>query len=530
MKRRTGRTDQNGVVHALLYTRVSGAEHQKEGLSLEAQTRATRGYAAIQTGWVIGGEYRDILSGARDDRPQYQAMLAEARRLHGVGNRAVVVVTRLDRLGRHLLEQVRAREELQRMGCDTHAIREGGLLPDLTANILLSVAQDERQRIGVRVAEVRADLVANGWFYTAGRAPFGYRTRPATAEERAAGSPRSVIEPDPSTRGVAVEVYQRVANGQSVNSVARWLAGLPEGLRGGRLWPAAVVTGMLRSPTYAARAVDGVDDVLSRPRTRWEPLVSDELWAAVQATFEGHARRPHQASGRFLLTGFLRCPVCGERMRGTAKERKERPGVIRSEYRCSAVWRGANARVPGCQFAVPMAAADQLVLDQVAALLDVFADPERVPALRRAWAALEQPPADTTRQLAELQREIATAQRRLADAATLLVDGTLDRLGYEALRDRETARVKSAEMELARLQSTSNGPTERQLPPLSRVLALASGWARIWREVDIVHQRDILDQLMVRIVVHRTGYRQYGADVTWTPLGAALATVASDSN
>ena len=68
--RRSPAGTQSGIVNALIYTRVSGAEHQKEGLSLEAQTRATRGYAAVQPGWVIAGEYRDIISGARDDRPE----------------------------------------------------------------------------------------------------------------------------------------------------------------------------------------------------------------------------------------------------------------------------------------------------------------------------------------------------------------------------------------------------------------------------------------------------------------------------
>ena len=115
---------QGGLTHALLYTRVSGAEHQKEGLSLEAQICATRDYAAAQ-GWVIAA-VPDILWGARDHRRDYQALLAEARRLHATGSRAAVVVTRLDRLGRHLLEQVRAREELKRLGCDTHAIRRAG--------------------------------------------------------------------------------------------------------------------------------------------------------------------------------------------------------------------------------------------------------------------------------------------------------------------------------------------------------------------------------------------------------------------
>lgn len=519
MKRRPSANDHSGIVHALLYTRVSGAEHQKEGLSLEAQTRTTRGYAALQHGWVIGGEYRDVLSGGRDDRPQYQALLAEARRLHGVGNRAAVIVTRLDRLGRHLLEQVRAREELKKLGCDTHAIKEGGLLSDLTAHILMSVGQDERQRIGARVAEVRSDLVLSGWHY--GKTPFGYRKRPATDEDRAAGSPKSVLKVDPATRGVALEAFTRVARGDSINSVARWMAGLPESLRGGRLWPAQGVTVMLHSPTYVARPAEGVDDVLARPRARWEPLVSDELWTAVHAQIASHAAHPKQASGRFLLTGFLRCSTCGERMVGSARPRDERSGVIRAEYRCTGWTRGANAPVVGCRWAIPMAHVDRVVLDQVADLLAAFADPARLPAIQRAWDALDKPSTDSSRQLAELEREIRAAQRRLADAAGLLVDGTLDRLGYEALRDRETARIAAAEDERKRLQPAFSH-AERKRPDLSHVLEQAGSWGRILREVDVPQQRAVFTELVDRLVPRRSGYRTYTAEVTWTPLGDLL--------
>ena len=79
-KRRT-LMDDSGIVYALLYGRVSGAEHLKEGLSLAAQESANRGYVAHKQGWVIDGEYQDIMSGHRADRPQYQAMLEHARRL-----------------------------------------------------------------------------------------------------------------------------------------------------------------------------------------------------------------------------------------------------------------------------------------------------------------------------------------------------------------------------------------------------------------------------------------------------------------
>jgi hypothetical protein len=77
---RTGRPTQQVVVTALLYRRVSTEEQTRFGGSLATQRTATRRYAAGQ-GWTIGGEFEDVLSGLRCDRPGYQAMLAEVARV-----------------------------------------------------------------------------------------------------------------------------------------------------------------------------------------------------------------------------------------------------------------------------------------------------------------------------------------------------------------------------------------------------------------------------------------------------------------
>src|SRR5687767_9998018 len=91
-----------GVTTALIYTRVSSDEQAREGVSLDAQLAEGRRYAA-HSAWVIGGEYQDVLSGTRDDRREYQGLLAEARRLRAEGRTVAVVVAALDRFGRNLL-------------------------------------------------------------------------------------------------------------------------------------------------------------------------------------------------------------------------------------------------------------------------------------------------------------------------------------------------------------------------------------------------------------------------------------------
>src|SRR5437879_934498 len=105
-----GASGASAITSALCYRRISGAEHQREGLSLDQQESLTRKYVASQQGWVIADEYCDVMSGAKVERPHYQEMLGTARRLAAGGHRVAVVVVRQDRLGRNLLEQIRARE------------------------------------------------------------------------------------------------------------------------------------------------------------------------------------------------------------------------------------------------------------------------------------------------------------------------------------------------------------------------------------------------------------------------------------
>ena len=111
---------------------------------------------------------------------------------------------------------------------------------------------------------IRMDMVQNGWHY--GRVAFVYRLRPLTEEElRTPGHPKNarMIESDPLTREVAVEVFARLDRGESMLSAARWLVSLPAARRGNRYWSNISVSALLRSPTYVARPHVGVEEVLS---------------------------------------------------------------------------------------------------------------------------------------------------------------------------------------------------------------------------------------------------------------------------
>src|SRR5262249_27398874 len=156
---------------------------RREGLSLDSQLARCRLYAAGK-GWSLGAEFQDVMTGKKDSRPEYQAMLEEARRLRGEGRGVAIVAAALDRLGRRTLEQLARREEMKALGVSLHSLREGGEVSDLVATILAGVAQDEIARLSWRVSDAKQHALAGGW-RPGGVPAWGYRNRPATAAERA---------------------------------------------------------------------------------------------------------------------------------------------------------------------------------------------------------------------------------------------------------------------------------------------------------------------------------------------------------
>lgn len=81
----------------VIYTRVSTAEQGKSGLGLQAQERDIElflcNYSAVP--YEIIGEYRDVLSGVDDDRPELTKALALVRKTG-----AELLIAKLDRLSR----------------------------------------------------------------------------------------------------------------------------------------------------------------------------------------------------------------------------------------------------------------------------------------------------------------------------------------------------------------------------------------------------------------------------------------------
>ena len=120
--------------------RVSTDKQGKSGLGLDAQRRAVQQYLNGGT-WSLIGEFTEIESGKRNERPELAKALAACKR-----QKAELVIAKLDRLSRNL--EIIAVD-------NPHANK-------LTVHILAAVAQHEREVIAQRTKDALQAAKARG--------------------------------------------------------------------------------------------------------------------------------------------------------------------------------------------------------------------------------------------------------------------------------------------------------------------------------------------------------------------------------
>jgi DNA invertase Pin-like site-specific DNA recombinase len=327
------------IGRCVLYARLSVTK--EESVSIERQLRSCRSYAAAR-GWEVTGEFVDDGVSATMNRPEerdgWSALLA-------VGGFDAVVIWKVDRLARRVLDFLHADEALQSLGAGLVAVEDP---IDMTSPqgrafaVMLAVfGEMEAEAMRARVKAARAHLMKSGRF-AGGSIPFGYRSVPNTA------GPGRVLVKDPARVRWLAEAVELALAGETVNSIARWLtaegAPVPGHRRssGGEVngrWNRQTVDGLLRNPILAGmrpynpgRGKSGrsVDPFAVSRDDAGEPIVDEDLalitverFAELQRLLNGRTcpqarnRSERQHTSPFL-SRVVRCDACDVFMcRGT---------------------------------------------------------------------------------------------------------------------------------------------------------------------------------------------------------------------
>ena len=133
------------TMRAAIYARVSTTEQTTENQRLELQR-----YAEAR-GWTIAEYLDEGVSGTKERRPALDRLMADARRRRF----DVLLVWRLDRLGRNLKHLINTLDELAALGVAFTSLNEGidTTTPagKLQLHLLAAIAEFERSRIIERV-------------------------------------------------------------------------------------------------------------------------------------------------------------------------------------------------------------------------------------------------------------------------------------------------------------------------------------------------------------------------------------------
>ncbi len=341
-------------VRCAIYTRKSTEEGLEQAFNtLQAQREAAESYiqSQRQAGWVAVAEQYDDggFSGASLERPALQRLMAAI----DTGSIDCVVVYKVDRLSRSLLDFARLMERFDRRGVSfvsvTQEFNTTSSLGRLTLNILLSFAQFEREIISERTRDKLSAARRKGkWI--GGWPVLGYNV------DSKGG--RLVVNGKEATQ--VREIFQIAAQAETLEAAlrviqARGLLTKSWTTRAGKRHVARPFSRMtlrlLLSNVLYTGAVNHKGTIYPGEQER---MVEQELWEQVNEKLSfrsvhqrGRAHRKQEAP----LKGCLSCAACGSALLLFYTRKK---GCRYRYYRCqSPTIKGAKACSQG-----PVAATD----------------------------------------------------------------------------------------------------------------------------------------------------------------------------
>ena len=296
---------------AALYARVS-SDRQDVDLSVSAQLRALKEYAKAN-GYSVAREYE--ASGRVADRPQFREMIEEGSKPKAPFE--VILVWKFSRFTRKREHAVAFKAQLRRKGIRVVSITEqaeDNATGRLLKGIIESVDEYYSENLAQEVVRGMREAASRG-FFLASNAPFGYRK----IKVQDGPKERPSLEIDLATAPVVKEIFENSLRGNGLKEICKALNDRGVTNRSKR-WYKGTLHYVLRNEAYTGTAVWGKTSKAGeapdpvRVEGAWPALVSRELFEDVQQAMSERApkvQRPGRVGSKYLLSGLLKCGVCG---------------------------------------------------------------------------------------------------------------------------------------------------------------------------------------------------------------------------
>ena len=330
----------------VLYPRVS-TEMQVDGFSLDGQRSSLKRFADREEMTVVD-IYEDAGKSGKsiEGRPAFKKMLSDIENGLQID---YILVYKLSRFGRNAADILNSLEFIQSYGINLICIEEGIDSSQASGKLLISVlsavAEIERENIIEQTMNGRKEKARQGG-WNGGFAPYGYylKDKNLFIQEEEAEVIRIIYDKFANTEMGYGGVAQYL-NLQGIKKIQRQNGKLSE-------WSGHLVRQILDNPVYCGkiafgrRAKEKVKVTKNQYRQAWqeeyivadgkhEAIISEELWNKVrEKRIETGIKQPSKVGKdrSHLLTGLLRCPVCGGPMYTNKHAWTNKDGTYKEVY------------------------------------------------------------------------------------------------------------------------------------------------------------------------------------------------------
>ena len=330
-------------IKVYLYTRVS-TTMQIDGYSLDAQKTKMKAFCDYNE-YEIAGEYEDAGKSGKsiEGRIAFNQMMDDIK--SAKDEVSYVLVFKLSRFGRNAADVLATLQVMQDFGVNLICVEDGidssKDAGKLMISVLSAVAEIERENIRVQTMEGRMQKAREGK-WNGGFAPYGYSLIDGKLEvnEEEAVAIRTIFDQYVNTDLEANGIAKYLEN-HGIHKIARQNGTNP-------LFDAALIRRIIQNPVYSGKISYGrrrtekvhgtrneyrqvrKDDYLLVDGLH-EALVSEEVWEQAQVKVAAQAKKYEKVNRDkgekiHLLSGILKCPVCGSGMYGNKAIKKRKDG------------------------------------------------------------------------------------------------------------------------------------------------------------------------------------------------------------
>lgn len=336
-------------VKVYTYTRVSTAM-QVDSYSLDAQKARMKAYADYND-YEIVGEYEDAGKSGKsiEGRIAFNQMMEDIKT--GKDKVSYVMVFKLSRFGRNAADVLSTLQIMQDFGVNLICVEDGidssKDAGKLMISVLSAVAEIERENIRVQTMEGRIQKAREGK-WNGGFAPYGYKLSDGKLEinEEEAQAIRVIFDQYVNTP-VGANGVSKYLETHGIHKIARQNGKNP-------LFHASLIRKILTNPVYCGKIAYGRRKTEKVHGTRndyhlveqdnyilvdglHEAIIPEDMWQEAQVKLAAQAKKyEHVNRGKgeriHLLSGIVKCPVCGAGMYGNKCIKHKKDGTKYKDF------------------------------------------------------------------------------------------------------------------------------------------------------------------------------------------------------